>query len=464
MARKLVRNLALILLGTVVLCRAARLAGEREALAAFCAAREGASVPRLASRTTLEGAVMEENGRPGLENLGEWRGGRLSTLTGTRATGGALAALSENRGRRVRVTARWRCRYPLRNPSGETDGGLFSPAIQVVAGGPVGIEKVTEDGGILARAQALALDWLERPFRGAPVTLGMLRAVWTGDAAGVPPAVTRAYRALGLSHVVALSGQHVAGLGLWISLLLYATSASLAVRGRFGEKIFGALALHGRRLVPAVSVGVLLLTSGGSPSVLRTAAMVASSWALRYRGWRSVPLQVLGSSAALLLLWDPSLVASPGFFLSAGATACLVHALENPGWGALKAYAIIAIAMPLLMWPMGAFFFGRLPIAAPLAGILVVWAWDLGIVPAGFLLPLVIRALPEAARVSGLERIDEGLAWLEQWHAAALPVVERTSLVCPRPTLLEMICLELLLVWGAIALRERFADSTSHAL
>jgi competence protein ComEC len=141
---------------------------------------------------------------------------------------------------------------------------------------------------------------------------GLLRGLVVGDTAGITAQLTDDAKTTGLTHLVAVSGSHVAVVcGLVVVLLR-----------RFGPRVAATGA--GMTLV-----GLILLV-GPAPSVLRAALMGAVGVAAVFVGRERAALPALAGTVVLLLLLDPSLALSFGFALSVQATAGLV--LFAPGW------------------------------------------------------------------------------------------------------------------------------------
>ena len=125
---------------------------------------------------------------------------------------------------------------------------------------------------------------------------GTLLALLLGDRRLLAGDVRRAFEGSGLFHLLALSGLHV---GLLMAALV---RIPLPRRMRFATR-FGLLL-------------TFTILSGGSPAVVR-AAMMLSLHLLLARVHRAAdPLNSLGWTALLLLLWDPTLLRNPGFQLS----------------------------------------------------------------------------------------------------------------------------------------------------
>jgi len=117
---------------------------------------------------------------------------------------------------------------------------------------------------------------------------------------GLNPVVVQAFRTTGTMHVFAVSGQNVAAITAALILILEMLGL---VKWRWAWL-----------LVP--SVFIFCLSTGMQASAARACVMVS----LAYMGWalyRKVdPLNVLGASALVLYLWDPSDLFNAGFQLS----------------------------------------------------------------------------------------------------------------------------------------------------
>lgn len=141
---------------------------------------------------------------------------------------------------------------------------------------------------------------------------GLLRGLVVGDTGGIDDQLSDDARTTGLTHLVAVSGSHVAVVcGLVVVLLR-----------RFGPRFAAAGA--GLTLV-----GLIVLV-GPQPSVLRAALMGAVGMLAVFVGRERAALPALSASVVALLLVDPALAFSFGFALSVQATAGLV--LLASGW------------------------------------------------------------------------------------------------------------------------------------
>jgi competence protein ComEC len=130
----------------------------------------------------------------------------------------------------------------------------------------------------------------------------------TGDRSGLGPELATQLRASGLTHLIALSGLHVA----WMAAV---ARAGVAAAG-------GGLAA--RALAGALCAFLYVGLAGGLPSLARAAATEIVAAVASLRGRALEPLQALALSAAGLLAIAPGWADDLGFQLSCAATLGLV--------------------------------------------------------------------------------------------------------------------------------------------
>ena len=238
-------------------------------------------------------------------------------------------------------------------------------------------------GGPIARASNRVRGSIERAAEFLPSADGALfRGLVIGDDRDQPREMIERFRASGLSHLTAVSGQNVA-------FMLAACGPLLA------------------RLRPwprwAATVGLIawfVALTRFEPSILRAGVMAGLSATAFLGGRERSPVRLLALAVTGLVLVDPLLVWSIGFWLSVGATAgvCTV----GP-WLAARLVRLGAIALPLGI-TLGAqlgvvvpslLVFGRLPLvsvvanllAVPVAGAVMLYGLPAGLV-AGWVPPL----------------------------------------------------------------------------
>lgn len=216
------------------------------------------------------------------------------------------------------------------------------------------------------------------------------RALYTGlvigDDRDEPPDLVAAFRAAGLSHLTAVSGQNVA----------FALTAAAPVLRRLGlrSRLFATVAL----------LGWFALLTRFEPSVLRAAMMATLATAAWFLARPATPVRLLSLAVTALVIADPLLVWSVGFWLSVGATFGIGVlagriAARLPGPRALAAAIGVTLAAQVGVAPVQVVVFGPPSIAAlpanllavPVAGPVMVWGLTGGLV-AG-LLPASLRGV-----------------------------------------------------------------------
>jgi competence protein ComEC len=273
----------------------------------------------------------------------------------------------------------------------------------------------------------------------------LVPALVDGDDAGMPSELSESFRTAGLTHLLAVSGTNltlVVG-----SLLLLARWAGVRARGLV--------------LVGALGVLGFVLLARPEPSVLRAAAMGSVALVgMGHHGRRRGP-RALGAAVLLLMLVDPWLAVSPGFALSALATAGIIWLA--PGWRDqlarwLPRWVAEAVAVPLAAQlactPLVAAISGQVSLVAVVANLLAAPAVG----------PATVLGL--AGGVVGLVSGVVGrwvalpAAWCASWiitvavHGAELPVAAvawSTSAV--GVAVLTVLCLVVSLVLGALLAR-----------
>jgi competence protein ComEC len=234
----------------------------------------------------------------------------------------------------------------------------------------------------------------------------LLAGLTLGDDRAQPADMTDAFRAAGLTHLLAVSGQNIA--------FVLAIAGPALSRLTFGPRFAATL---------AVLAGFALVTRG-EPSVLRASGMAAVAAGGVALGRPASTLRALALGVAGMVLIDPLLVTSLGFRLSVlGAGGIIVGAerlerrLPGPRW--LAAPLAVTLAAQAAVSPLLAATFGGVPLAslpanllaAPAAGPVMVWGLTAGLVagvaggPAAQVLHLPTRVL---------------LAWLEGVAEAAV--------------------------------------------
>jgi competence protein ComEC len=246
----------------------------------------------------------------------------------------------------------------------------------------------------------------------APDLRGERRAVLAGIVLGEDEGLSHelrdSFRASGLYHLLAVSGQNVALVAGGALLLAWFVGLSRWL----GE--LGALA----------AIGGYVLAVGWQPSVVRAGvagALASLAWlAARPRDrWYFLLI-----GAAVLLAWNPYTLFEPGFQLSFGAVAAIfvgVPKLERrlegypmPRW--LRAVLAVSVACGLATAPIVLLHFGTVPIYSVPANALAAPA----------VAPLLGLAFAAAAVEPVFPSVAVALGWLNGWLAAYLAACAQT--------------------------------------
>lgn len=345
-------------------------------------------------------------------------------------------------GREVTLSGPFRCSVPLRNPGRVDDGTPSLQRPRVLAWGKgFRLRLLPEPATLLSRVHLWFRAWLDSAFRDFPGLLAFEKVIWIGDRSSLPEKLTRFYRESGIIHFLALSGQRVAGL-----VILATAGLSLCLRLFFflgfskeTEPLYREL----RRALPLFSAAALCLTGAGAAPVRRILALVTVHFLVRIRRWHCSRLQMIGSAVACAVLWEPELIADIGYFLSVVATVIVIQvAQETRGRDRLAVYFLLSSLMPVLIFPLSAFFFAKISWAAPLHALLMGWLWDLLLIPVGFLCPLVVVIFPARASrpiLALLERAWGQLVGAQFWWSDHFGGGYSS---CVRPTWLEFLLIE----------------------
>ena len=237
------------------------------------------------------------------------------------------------------------------------------------------------------------------------VRRALVLGVVVGEDEGLPERVREEFRASGLAHLLAVSGQNVA----------------FIVAGVFGLGWLLRLSRAVRELLAIAAIGAYVLAVGWQPSVVRAgvAGVLASlAWLVaRPRDrWHFLAL-----GALVLLVWTPASLLEPGFQLSFVAVAGIFVGVPKvrsrlDGYplprGAADAVSIATVC-GLATAPVVLIHFGEAPVYTVLANTLAFPAVP-AVLGLGLLAAVVDPVAPGAAA---------SLAWLAGWAAAWLELV-----------------------------------------
>ncbi|MFZ2450285.1 MAG: DNA internalization-related competence protein ComEC/Rec2 [Methylovulum miyakonense] len=250
-----------------------------------------------------------------------------------------------------------------------------------------------------------------------PGHIALLKALTIGFGNDLTPAQWDIFRKTGTTHLVVISGSHialVAGLMYWLVLKLWART--------------GVLAWSPPRVaaVVALAAGIFYAALAGFSVPTQRAVVMLAVLMLGIIWQRPVrPFHTLMLALFAVLVYDPLAVLSPGFWLSYGAVAVIVYAVSGRlgrlgFWREMlyvNGYTSLGLA-PLLL-----FFFQQVSVCAPLANAFAVPVISFLLVPLALIATLLLFVYGPLANGLmllldyGLQGLMLALAWF-----ADLPV------------------------------------------
>jgi competence protein ComEC len=207
-----------------------------------------------------------------------------------------------------------------------------------------------------------------------------------------------AFQAVGLTHIVAISGSNIA-----LVVILFFT-------------LFSFLPFHRRLAFSAIGVVTFVLLVGPSAAVVRAGLMGVLSLVGLYSGRKSQAYFGLLWSAVLMVLWNPLVLTyDVGFQLSFASTfgiLTLTPILEKvfPQRLWMRDELILTLAAQLMTLPFIIFYFGRISWITPLANLVVA--------------PLIPLAMGSSALALLFGTPAAALAW------TFLMLIEKVALLC----------------------------------
>jgi competence protein ComEC len=154
--------------------------------------------------------------------------------------------------------------------------------------------------------------WVGQVHRRTDVALGyglhpreaaVVRGMVLGDGSRIPEELEDAFRRSGVSHVLAISGQHVAVLTAALYFLLRLFAVPTVLRN---PAVLGLVWLY-------------IFVAGAPPSAIRAGVVATFVLAAPLLGRQLSALHFMTTMLAIVLAWNPLLIYSPGFQLSVAA-------------------------------------------------------------------------------------------------------------------------------------------------
>jgi competence protein ComEC len=365
-------------------------------------------------------------------------------------------------GARIRARVRLRAPRELRNPGSRSQlrdleragigaqGWLVHPALHVRMPGREGSRP-------LARLHARRAVWGER-MAAAGSGAGLLRALALGDRRSLSPAQRDAFARLGIAHILAVSGLHLALVAsLFFAAARWSLGRSAALAARWDTRTFA--------LAAGVAVAVIYAVLSGWGVPVRRALALLFGLALAVAvGRPRASLPPLAAAAIAVLACEPQALFLPGAQLSFAASLALAFAgrrsvpsrQPSAGFAARRLSAALRVSASAVAVtaPLVAIHLGRVAPFALVANLVAIpWTACVLLPAAG--LAVVGAALPPGA-IS-----DAILAWAgAPAHATAIAAASLASRlpapsVAGRPGCLGWVVIAVLVALSFAAARTR---------
>lgn len=249
-----------------------------------------------------------------------------------------------------------------------------------------------------------------------PDPRGLIPGLVIGDTSQESKGLAEAFRATGLTHLTAVSGEN----------LVFVLSAAMPVARVAGMR-GRALTLTGL----AVILGFTVLARP-EPSMVRASVMSMLGLAVAATGRTARGLPLLCGGAIILLLLDPWLAMSYGFLLSLAATAGLF--ILAPGWQErLRRRRLPHRVAESLACTAAAEAF-CLPVLVSLTATITPLSLPANLIAEFFVGPATVLGATALVGAAVWLPLGRALAWLAQWPADAVIAVARTGSRLPGAT------------------------------
>lgn len=239
--------------------------------------------------------------------------------------------------------------------------------------------------------ESVSLRWQKTGFF-SPQGQALMRALIVGDQSGLDERAWQTFRPLGINHLISISGLHITMFAFLVGALTRQVLQRLPFsteRPRLWISFLGWL-----------FAAIYTLFSGADIPALRSLLMLSVfAWVWWQRGladsWRTWWVAM-----TLVLLWQPMAVLSVGFWLSFGLLGAMMWALSerlnaHPSWLNKLILAIKAQWAASLCGAIATvFFFGSLPLFAPLVNAVAIPWFSWLLVPFGVLVSLLPMDAP----------------------------------------------------------------------
>lgn len=276
---------------------------------------------------------------------------------------------------------------------------------------------------------------------------GILNALITGDRAGIYNETREAYSRLGISHILALSGLHLAIIFFILNVLL----RPIVFMGRYGYAI--------KTVFIVVVIWGYALMTGLSMSICRAALMLTILQASLFFGSRSNTYNALFIAAFVTLVMVPSAIYDISFQLSYLAVLSIIffyprlHRICRPPFKILRwlwNVTAVAASAQIGVIPLIIYHFDQLPVLTLFVNPMIMMTTPVIMAAGGIYLVLGDMAFAGSA-VSGLMSLlfwlqNRGITFMSDISFAAIDDINLPTfgvIICYAVILIAMIVIKL---------------------
>ena len=286
---------------------------------------------------------------------------------------------------RLRAGSRWRMKVKLRAPRGLRNPGGFDGEKQALADRIAATGYLRDPDQAQQLAPAAGIDaWRERMSsriaHAVPAASSrFVRALALGDTRGLDDVDWEALRAVGVTHLIAISGFHVGLVAGFFALLASLVWRLLPALGRRVPR------QHAAALAAVLGALGYAAIAGFALPTVRTVLMIAVVVLAKLLRRAQRAVDVLALSAIAILLVDPLSLLAAGFWLSFAGVAwllwCLPHGTDKSWRVVLREFFSAQAVATIGLLPLSAVLFGQASLAGPIANLVAIPWWSLVVVP-----------------------------------------------------------------------------------